>query len=283
MNLKKQLELTRWGTSILTWGWTIVVVLPLIFLVSVSLSADVNQNSFAFWIFPAHPTFENYTGAFEFMSALELPLPSIFVNSAIATGGAVIGSLIVSTLAAFAIVFLRLPGRRLWFNVICIGLVVPTSVMIIPEFLTVHRLGLEGRPALILPYIAFGLSLPTLLLTLFFGALPKYLIDAAVVDGVSTWQLLTRIVLPLSRPVLATVALLLFVTFWNEYPLALNLIRDTGQSTLPLAIANTNTRAGTPYPVVAAIMVMATIPVLAVLAFGQRQLVEGLTQGGAKE
>jgi ABC-type glycerol-3-phosphate transport system permease component len=155
--------------------------------------------------------------------------------------------------------------------------------MIIPEFLTVHRLGLSGRPALILPYIAFGLSLPTLLLTLFFRALPKPLIDAAVVDGVSTWQLLIRIVLPLSRPVIGTVALLLFVTFWNEYPLAVNLIRDSAEATLPVAIANTHTRAGTPYPIVAAIMVMATIPVLVVFLFGQRQLVEGLTQGGTKE
>ena len=112
--------------------------------------------------------------------------------------------------------------------------------MVVPEFLTVRELGISGRPSLILPYIAFGLALPTLILTVFFRNISPALLDAARVDGAGRFRILWSIVLPVSRPALGTCAVFLFLNFWNEFPLALTLIRENAEVTLPLAIASTS-------------------------------------------
>jgi ABC-type glycerol-3-phosphate transport system permease component len=154
--------------------------------------------------------------------------------------------------------------------------------MIIPEFLAVRNLGLSGRPALILPYIAIGIALPTLVMTTFFRLVPRELYDSARVDGASLWQIFSRIYVPVSRPAIATCAILLFLIYWNEFPLALALIQDPAQFTLPVALASTTSRSGTPYNLIAAVLVLATIPVLAAFALSQRHLVDGLLKGGIK-
>lgn len=271
------------GMAGLRWVWTIVVAIPLVFIVSLSLSRGTAASDRYLFIFPSHPTLRNYPRAFDFMSEFIVSLPHVFLNSAIATGVTVIVALVLATLAAFAFATIDFPGRTVAFLVVCLGLAVPTAIMVVPEFLTVRALGISGRPALILPYIAFGLALPTLVLTVFFRTIPRELLDAARVEGAGHLRILWSIVMPLSRPALGTSAMFLFLTFWNEFPLALTLISDTDQATLPLAIASTRSRAGTPYEVVAAIMVMASIPVLMAFALGQKQLIAGLTQGGVKE
>jgi raffinose/stachyose/melibiose transport system permease protein len=266
----------------LRWTWTVAVLIPLFFVVCLSLSGGTAAGDRVVYLLPADPTLDNYSRAFEFMREFVVALPTVFMNSVVVTTAAVAGALAVSTLAAYAFAIIDFPGRQLLFLVFCLGLVVPTSIMVVPEFLTIRTLGLSGRPALILPYVAFGIALPTLVLTVFFRTLPRTLLDAARVDGSTPLRVLWSVVIPLSRPALGTSALFLFLIFWNEFPLALTLIRDTDQSTLPLAIASTRSRAGTPYEVVAAIMVMASIPVLLAFVLGQRQLVRGLFHGGVK-
>lgn len=274
------------GTAIfarvLTWGWTLIVLIPLVYLVSISLSASSARDQFVLWIFPKNPTLANYPAAFELLASLDQPLPRVFGNSLLVTITAVAMATLLATLAAYAIVFFRFPGRKLLFTLLCVGLVVPTSVMIIPEFLAVKSLGLRGTPALIAAYTAFGISLPTLLLASFFAAIPKSVLEAARLDGASAWRVLWSIVVPLSRPVLATVSLLLFITFWSEFPLASTLASDASQSTIPVALSRMSSRQGLPYPIVASVMVLASIPLLAIMAVGQRQLVTGLVQGAER-
>ncbi len=273
------------GTALhaLLWTWAIIVAIPLLFILGLSLSRGTAASDRLLYVLPADPTFDNYPRAFDFMAEFVVALPRVFLNSAVATGATVLGALTLATLAAYAFATIPFPGRKVAFLTVCLGLTVPTSIMVVPEFITVRALGISGRPSLILPYIAFGLALPTLILTVFFRAIAPALLDAARVDGAGRLRTLWSIVLPISRPALGTCALFLFLTFWNEFPLALTLIRETGQATLPLAIASTRSRAGTPYEVVAAVIVMASIPVLVAFALGQRQLIAGLTQGGVKE
>ena len=163
----------------LKWVWTVLVAIPLFFILCLSLSQGTASSDRVLYVLPAEPTLHNYPRAFTFMSDFVVALPQVFLNSGIATGCAVAGSLVLATLAAFAIATIDFPGRQLAFLTLCLGLAVPTSIMVVPEFLTVRELGLSGRPALILPYIAFGLALPTLILTVFFRSIPSALLDAA--------------------------------------------------------------------------------------------------------
>jgi raffinose/stachyose/melibiose transport system permease protein len=271
------------GLKVFAVLWALVLIYPMLFVLAMSVSPADQVNSLPWWLVPHDWAFDNYSKVFDFFSETVASVPRLLTNSIIVTGTAIVGTMVLAVLASYAFVTMRFPGRTVLFYVILLGLIVPMPVLLIPEFITVQNTGLAGtRWALILPYIAFGLPLPMLILTTFFKALPTEIFESAALDGASRLRTLWSVVLPLARPALGTCVIYLALQFWNEFPLALVLVQDTDLSTVPLGLASAQARGITPWELVAAGMVITSLPVMALFIAFQRQFIEGLMRGSVK-
>ena len=268
---------------VFTYAWALILLYPILFIVSLSLRRREELTQAVFGLIPYHVRWENYLDAFTMMARYVVPVPTLMMNSAIVVACAVLGALIIAVLAAYAFAVMEFPGKRGLFYVVLLGLIVPIPMMLIPEFIAVKAYGLIGsRWSLILPYIAFGVPLPILILTTYFKTVPKELLEAAHIDGASHLRILRSVVLPISRPALATCAIFLALTFWNEFPLALVIIHDPDLITVPVGLASVKGKGFSPWEVIAAVMLITSLPVIVVFTAFQRQFIEGLVQGSIK-
>jgi len=268
---------------VFTYAWALILLYPILFIVSLSLRRREELTDAVFGLIPHHVQWANYVDAFSLMARYVVPIPTLMMNSAIVTIAAVLAALALAVLASYAFAIIEFPGRRLLFYVLLLGLIVPIPMMLIPEFITVKAYGLIGsRLSLILPYTAFGLPLPVLILTTYFKAIPKELFEAAAIDGASHLRVLRSVVLPISRPALATCAIFLGLTFWNEFPLALVIIHDPDLLTVSVGLASVKGKGSSPWEIIAAVMLITSIPVIAIFIAFQRQFIEGLVRGALK-
>jgi len=163
------------------------------------------------------------------------------------------------------------------------GLLFPSAVAILPLYILVRNLGLEGNLlGVALPQAAFALPLTVVILRPFFRSIPAELEDAARIDGCSTFGFFWRVLLPLARPALATVSVLAIVATWNAFMLPLILLNGADQWTLPLGVMNFSTEYASDEARVLAFTVVSLIPAVVFYAFAERQLVGGLTSGAVK-
>jgi raffinose/stachyose/melibiose transport system permease protein len=190
---------------------------------------------------------------------------------------------VFAALAAFMFARRAFPGREVLFTLFTLGLLFPAAVAILPLFILVRQLGLLDNPlGIALPEAAFGLPLTILILRPFFRSIPMDLEDAASIDGCSSFDFFWRILLPLSRPVLATVAVLAIVASWNQFLLPLVMLSSESNWTLPLGVTNFSTQYTTDTARILAYTTLALVPALVFYVFAERQLVGGLTSGAVK-
>ncbi|HYI22164.1 MAG TPA: carbohydrate ABC transporter permease [Candidatus Limnocylindrales bacterium] len=204
-------------------------------------------------------------------------------NSALVA--AVTTTLVVLFAALAAFVFARraFPGREVAYTLFTLGLLFPSAVAVLPLFILMRDLGLLDNPiGLALPQAAFGLPLTIIILRPFFRNIPTELEDAAAIDGCSSFGFFWRILLPLSRPILAAVAVLAVVSSWNQFLLPLVMLNTESNWTLPLGVTNFSTQYTTDTARILAYTTLAMIPALAVYVVAERQLVGGLTAGSVK-
>lgn len=203
---------------------------------------------------------------------------SIFV-AALSTAMVVI----FAALAAFVFARRNFPGREAIFTLFTLGLLFPAAVAILPLFILVRDLGLLDNPlGIILPEAAFGLPLTIIILRPFFRAIPIELEDAAAIDGCSQFGFFWRVLLPMSRPVLATVAVLAIVFSWNQFLLPLVMVSSPDRWTLPLGVTNFSTQYSADTARILAYTTLSLIPALIFYVIAERQLVGGLTAGAVK-
>ena len=189
----------------------------------------------------------------------------------------------LSALAAFAFARLAFRGREALFTLFVLGLLFPSAVAILPLYILVRMLGLLDDPlGVILPQVAFYLPLTIVILRPFFRQIPTELEDAARIDGCGTFGFFWRIVLPLSRPALATVAVLAVVGSWNQFLLPLLILGGADQWTLPLGVMNFSTQYSRDIGAILAYTALAMVPALLFYIVAERQLVRGLTAGAVK-
>ena len=187
------------------------------------------------------------------------------------------------SLAAFVFARREFPGRELVFTIFTLGLLFPAAVAILPLFILVRSLGLLDNPlGIALPQAAFALPLTIIILRPFFRAIPRELEDAAAIDGCGQFGFFWRILLPLSRPALAAVAVLALVTSWNQFLLPLVILSDQANWTLPLGVTNFSTQYSSDTARILAYTTLSLVPALVFYVFAERQLVGGLTAGGIK-
>lgn len=266
----------RIGISIFLVLSAMVALAPILWVVALSLrqGKDVYSRS----LVPAslHP--ENYAEAWD-----KFGLAPLFLNSVVVTGMAVGLAVTCSVLAAYGFARLRFRGSEVLFLLILLGLMIPPAALIIPLFVEVRTLGLyDTHVGLSLVYAAFGLPLSVLILRTFFARIPNELIEAARIDGASERWILWDVVVPLARAPIATVSILLFLFAWNDFFLALVLLRDAGTYTLPVGIAQFIGQYSTPHELLGAAVITAAVPVFLLYLALQRHFEQGVTEGAIK-
>ncbi|PWC08096.1 carbohydrate ABC transporter permease [Mycetocola zhujimingii] len=259
------------------WIWLAIIIIPIYYVVITSLKTQAGYFGQNPLLPPLSPTLENY------VMVLEADFARYFLNSAIITIGAVVPTLAVSFMAAFAIV--RGNGKFLkGVNALFLmGLAIPLQATIIPVYLIIIRLSLyDSLLAIILPSIAFAIPLSVLILSNFIRDVPKELFESMRLDGCSEWQTLWRLALPLTKPAIVTVAIYNGLGVWNGFLLPLVLTQSPDLRVLPLALWNFQGEFSVNIPAVLACVVLTTLPILVLYIIGRRQLLAGLTAGFSK-
>jgi raffinose/stachyose/melibiose transport system permease protein len=206
-----------------------------------------------------------------------------FANSALIAGVSTVAVVSLSALAAFVFARITFRGREALFTLFVLGLLFPAAVAILPLYILIRQLGLLDNPlGVALPQAAFGLPLTIIILRPFFRSIPRELEDAARIDGCGTFAFFWRVLLPLSRPALATVSVLAIVTSWNAFLLPLIVLSGTDQWTLPLGVMQFSTQYTADVARVLAFTTLSMVPALAFYLVAERQLVGGLTSGAVK-
>jgi raffinose/stachyose/melibiose transport system permease protein len=204
-------------------------------------------------------------------------------NSVLVALGTTLLVIPAASLAAFVIARYRFRGREVVFVLFTLGLLFPVAVAILPLFITLRQTGLLNNPlGIALPQAAFGLPLSIVILRPFFRSIPRDLEDAAAIDGCGPLRFYWSVMLPLSRPVLSTIAVLTIVGSWNAFLLPLLVLTAPEQWTLPLGINNISAQYVTDTAAILAYTTAAMIPALTFYFIAQRQIVSGLTAGGVK-
>jgi raffinose/stachyose/melibiose transport system permease protein len=205
-------------------------------------------------------------------------------NSAVIAGLTTALVLPAASLAAFALARYTFAGREAVYTLFTLGLLFPVAVAILPLFIVLRQTDLLSNPlGVALPQAAFALPLSIVIMRPFFRAVPRELQDAASIDGCTPIRFYWSIMLPLSRPVLSTIAVLTLVTSWNAFLLPLLVLTDPDTITLPIAVNNISSQYSTDTARVLAFTTLSMVPALIFYAFAERQIVSGLTAGAVKE
>jgi raffinose/stachyose/melibiose transport system permease protein len=256
--------------------FTLLILYPVLWMVFASFKTKTEIVTNV-WGLPQQLAWENYVNAWQ-----SAELGYALVNSVITSVSVVVLIVIFASLAGFAFAKLRFPGITAIFLAIIFTMHAPAPV--IPLYVLLVRLGLtDSRIGLILPMVAGGLPLAMFIFRAYFQSIPTELLDAARVDGCTDLGAFIRVVMPISGPAIATVAILQFVGAWNEYFLALVLLRTAEMRTVPLAIQVFFYAWGrTEWQEVFAALVIASLPMIVLYIVLQRQFIQGLTAGSIK-
>ncbi len=228
------------------------------------------------WL-PAKLAWDNYVNAFA-----AAPFGRFYLNSLFVATAVTLGQLITCSLAAFAFARLSFRGREVLFLLFLGTMMIPGQVTMIPSFMMLYWLGwIDSYYALIVPGLASAFG--TFLLRQFFLTIPRELEDAAYIDGCSRAGVLWRIVLPLSKPALATLAVFTFMGVFNDFLWALIVTNSEEMRTVQLGLAVFRDRYTTEWDKLMAASVTATIPILLIFFFAQKYFIQGITLSGLKE
>lgn len=259
---------------------TVVFVTPLLWMLSTSFKTNAEATQLPpNWI-PEEFTLESYSTIFS-TGESQTPVLRWFLNSMIAASAHTALVLVTAAMAAYALARMNFRGRNVLFATIITTLFIPQFVFLMPNYLVVDSLGwLDTLWAVIVPGAAgaFGVFF----LRQFFVSLPYELEEAALIDGASRLQIFLRIILPLSKAPLATLAVLTFLTNWNDFLWPVYVLFTAEHYTLPPGLAILQRAYGTDYAIVMAGAVVASIPVLLVFIISQKYVIRGVSRSGLK-
>lgn len=256
-----------------------IAIGPFIWMVSSSFKLPEDVISLTPRLIPHPFTTENYE--FLFNNGI-LPFARFFGNSAYITILVIIGRLLVCALGAYGFARLEFRGRDFAFALLLGSLMIPDMLMVLPLYSAYVKLGLINThfPLIIPPIVAntFG----TFLLRQFFMSIPKEYDEAALVDGASHFRIFVSIILPLSKPALATLGVLTFVNVWNDFFGPLIYLNDLDKFTIPVGLAFFQTSDSTQYGPLMAGATLAILPTVVVFVFAQKYFTRGISMTGIK-
>lgn len=257
--------------------WLLVVGVPLYFVVITSLRGRGGYLSEGPLSLPDTLTLENYVMAFQ------VGFGRFITNSVIVTVATVLLVLIMALPAAYAIVRSASRAVRAGFSLCLLGLAVPAQAVIIPLYLIITRLHLyDTLIAIVLPTAAFALPISIVVLTSSLRDVPRELYEAMAMDGANTVKVFLRLVLPMARPGMVTVAIFAGLQAWNGFLFPLVLTQSSETRVLSLGLWEFQSQYGSNVPGIMAAVVISALPIFALYLFGRRQLLSGLSAGFSK-
>ncbi len=262
--------------SAILGGLVLVIIYPLLWMLLAGFKTGAELFGDA-WGLPGALRFENY------VKAWDQGVVRYLLNSAIVSAVSIVGVVLVGAWAAYGLSRLRLRFATPALFFILGGMMLAPAVALIPLFRLLQALGIYNTYlAMILPYVAFRLPITVFLIRAYLITLPHELEDAAIVDGASRLQIFWHVIVPLSRPILVSAALLQALFAWNEFPFALVFINDANLKTLPVGLLDMQERLTTDWPVLLAALTIASMPMVLLFLAGQRQFIRGLAEGYGK-
>jgi len=255
---------------------SIVSIYPLVWVFTNSLKTDVQlfDNS---WQFPEVLHWENYARAWNYGIA------GYIGNSILVTIIAVGLNIAISLMAAYALARYNFKGRNFLLYFILGGLMLAPEVSLIPLFRILSSMKIYNTYwAMILPNVAFGIPFTTFLIRSYMLGLPKEYEEAAVIDGANPVMIFLRIIIPLSRPIIASAMLLDAMRVWNEFMFALTFVLDEKIKTVPLGLMTFSGALREEWTVVMAGLIISAVPMIVLYLLTQRQFIRGLAAGGIK-
>lgn len=274
--MKKQLNNKKILIHLFLIGGSIVMILPFLWMALTSLKTMGEATQIPPTIFPNKVMTENYSNVTKL-----LPFGKFYLNTALMVVLRILGSVIFSAMAAYALARLNFPGKSLLFGLVLFQMMIPVQIFIVPQFLLVQELGLLNTiSALVIPGVvsAFG----TFLLRQFFMGLPKELEEAAKLDGCNTWQTFYKVMLPLARSGLIALAIFTSLFAFKDlmWPLVVNMSID--KMTLSAGLASLQGQFSTNYPQLMAGSLLAIWPMVILFILFQRKFIEGIATSGSK-
>lgn len=270
----------RWlpfsGWHLFLMPLALVFATPLVQMILTSLKSDADIRKYPPDILPTHPTLDGFIGLFT-----ESDVVRWIANSVIVACSAVVGQLILCSLAGYGFARLKFAGRTIGFVTVIATMMIPTQLLMIPTYIMFTKIGIVNTlPSIIVPWLtsAFGVFL----MRQFFLSLPVELEEAARLDGCSQFGVFWRIVLPLAKPALATLAIFTLLGSWNDLIWPLISISDDRWYTLQLGLANFQGTRRTQWQLLMAGNVVATLPLVAFFLIAQKHFIATMTFSGLK-
>jgi multiple sugar transport system permease protein/sorbitol/mannitol transport system permease protein len=265
----------------LLWVWLLAGLFPLLFMVLTSIKPEgIARDIPPKWLFT--PTLEHYSQLLQSGGGTSVTFSRLLFNSAAVTLGSTVLTLAVAVPGAYALAMRSFRSRKALSSWILSTYMFPPIVAVIPVFIIAGDLGvIDTYPVLIIPYAAFNLPIAIWILRSSVLQIPYEIQEAALVDGASRWQLLSRIIWPLLIPAVATAAILCAILSWNEFLFALSLTRSAAK-TAPVGVQEFTGMYGTQWGPLTAAGTMIIAPILVMTLILRRRIVSGLTFGAVK-
>ena len=258
--------------------WALVNLFPLYWMFTFSLKSNAEIFGENVIGLPFNWLWENYESALRVGN-----MGRLFLNSLIVSGITIVLTVFIAMMAAFALTRLIWKGRKLMNSMFLIGMTIPIHAAILPVFLVLSKLKMTNSyQALIVPYTAFALAIAILIFTGFMQNIPKELDEAAFIDGCSAWGIFYRIIFPMMRPAISTVAIFTFIQTWNEMMFAVIFISSAECRTLTVGIQTLSGSYTTQWGPIGAALSLATFPTILVYAFISRKIHESFSAGAIK-
>jgi len=254
----------------------LLTLFPLLWMIAASFMSRGEATTYPPHVVPHAPTLDQYRELF-----VRLRIGRAFFSSTVIAVLTTLFSLLFNSMAGYAFAKLRFGGRERMFGLLLAALVIPAQVGMLPLFLLMKSLGLVNTYwGVIIPSLAsvFGIFLTRQ----FMLSIPQDLLEAARIDGAGEWRIYWSVVMPLARPILATLAIFTFMTTWNDFMWPLIVLSDESRYTLPVSLANLVGEHAQDVELMMAGSVVTVLPVLTLFLFLQRYYIAGLMAGSVK-
>lgn len=258
--------------------FTGIQVFPLFWMFGFSLKDNVQIALKGVFALPDPVRWENYGVIFS-----QLKIATYFRNSAVVASLTIVLTVLLSTMASYALVRMRWRLQKPTLTLFLTGIMISPHIALLPIFFSISRLGLTNSYAsLVIPYVAFGLPTAIFILSAFYRVIPKELEEAACIDGSGIFRTFFHIILPVMKTPIATVAIFSFLNSWNELMFSLTFISKATLKTLPVAAMSFQGEYTIDWAIIAAAMVVATVPTLIIYFFLSEQVQSSLVAGAVK-
>lgn len=254
----------------------LLITFPLLYALSLSFMDQGEMTKYPHKIIPSRLTLENFKTALN-----TVPLLKFIANSFIVSICVTVGQVITASLAAYAFAFYDFKGKKLLFLMVLSTMMMPTETTVISNFLTVSSWGWnDSLKVLIVPFLTSAMGV--FLMRQFYLTIPKEIREASKIDGCGNLKFLFKILIPISKPAIASLSIYVFINTWNQYLWPLLTINNGNNRTVQIGISMLQYSEGSSYSVVLAGAILILIPSILIFILGQKQLVKGMTAGAVK-